>query len=189
MEKKNQYMEVAYQLYVDGDNGLELMEETGKDRPFQFITGFGIALDAFENQLVEKSKDSEFDFTIPKEEAYGDFMDERVLDLDREMFMVDGKFDQERVYEDAMIPLQNEEGQRFFGRVVEIGEKSVKVDLNHPLAGEDLHFKGRVLENRPATKNEIESLMAQLTGGCGGCGGKCSGGQCGDGCGCGECGN
>lgn len=178
MEKTNQYLEIAYQLYVDGDNGLELMEETGKDRPFQFITGFGIALDAFEKQVGGLAKDSEFDFTIPKDEAYGDFLEERVLDLDREMFTVDGKFDEERVYEDAMIPLQNEEGQRFFGRVVEIGAKSVKVDLNHPLAGEDLHFRGRVLESRPATAKEIESLAAQLRGGCGGCSGGYSGGSC-----------
>ena len=38
MEKKNQYMEVAYQLFVDGEQGLEMMEEATKERPFQFIT-------------------------------------------------------------------------------------------------------------------------------------------------------
>lgn len=52
MEKKNQYMEVSYQLFVDGEQGQELMEETTKEQPFQWITGFGYALDAFENQLV-----------------------------------------------------------------------------------------------------------------------------------------
>ena len=42
MEKKNQYMEVSYQLYVDSEQGLEMMEEATKERPFQFITGFGL---------------------------------------------------------------------------------------------------------------------------------------------------
>ncbi len=187
MEKKNQYMEIAYQLFVDGDNGLELMEETTKERPFQFISGFGIALDAFENQLTDLDKGAAFEFSIPKEQAYGEYMDDHVLDLEREMFFVDGRFDQEHIYEDAIIPLQNEEGQRFYGRVVEVGPEKVKVDLNHPLAGETLHFKGTILENRPATAKEIEQMVAHLTGGCGGgCNGGCSGG-CSGGCDCGDC--
>ena len=68
--------------------------------------------------------------------------------------------------------------------VSEIGDKKVTVDLNHPYAGLDLHFTGKVLENRPATAKEIEQMAKFLSGeGCGGC----SGGSCGDGCGgCGE---
>ena len=100
---------------------------------------------------------------------------------------VDGRFDKEHIYEDAVIPLQNEEGQRFYGRVAEIGPEKVKVDLNHPLAGEDLHFKGSIIVNRPATTQEIEKLIAHMSGGCGGNCGSC-GGSCGEGCNCGECG-
>lgn len=45
---QNKFMSVVYQLYTvtDGENTLE--EQTGDDRPFEFITGFGVALDAFE---------------------------------------------------------------------------------------------------------------------------------------------
>ena len=191
MENKNQYMEVSYQLYVDGEQGLELMEEATQERPFQWITGFGFALDAFESQLAGLEKGAAFDFTIPKEQAYGDYIEERVLDLAREMFCIEGKFDEEHIYPDAIIPLQNEDGQRFYGRVVEIGADKVKVDLNHPLAGETLHFKGQVLENRPATNKEIEMMLPHCGGcggGCGSCGGDC-GGDCGGNCGgnCGGC--
>ena len=178
MPKQNQYMEVAYQLFVDGENGLEMMEEAPQNRPFKYITGFGVALDAFEQQLEGLAKGAAFDITIPKEQAYGDYQDEYVLDLEREMFCVDGKFDSEHIYEDAIIPLQNEEGRRFYGRVAEIGQDKVKVDLNHPLAGETLHFKGTVLENRPATTDEIQQLVNHMSGGCKG---NCSG--CGGGCG------
>ena len=192
MEQKNQYMEVAYQLFVGGEEGQEMMEEATKERPFQFITGFGIALDDFEKELVGLEKGAAFDFSIAKEQAYGDYKDELVMDLEREMFCIDGRFDQEHIYEDAIIPLQTEEGRRFFGRVAEIGSDKVKVDLNHPLAGETLHFVGTVLENRLATSKEIEQLIAHMSGGCGGCGG-CEGGchgdqGCGGDCNCGSCG-
>ena len=110
------------------------------------------------------------------------------------MFCINGHFDHEHIYEDAIIPLQNEEGQRFYGRVVTVGEDKVKVDLNHPLAGETLHFKGTILDTREATTKEIEHMVAHMTGGGCGCGdcGDCGG--CGehhhehhDGCGCGHC--
>ena len=121
------------------------------------------------------------------------------MELERDVFSINGHFDHEHVYQDAIIPLQNEEGNRFYGHVVEIGEEKVKVDLNHPLAGETLYFKGEVLENREATEDEIGHLMKHLAGGCGGHCGDCEGG-CGhdhdhdccdhhheDGCGCGHC--
>ena len=186
-------MSIAYKLYVDGDNGLEMMEEATAEKPFQFITGFGVALDAFEQQVENLEQGAAFDFDIPKEQAYGEYDEEHVLDLERDIFCINGHFDHEHIYEDAIIPLQNEEGHRFYGRVVTVGEDKVKVDLNHPLAGETLHFKGTILENREATTKEIEHMVAHMSGGCG-CGdcGDCDG--CGghhhehhDGCGCGHC--
>lgn len=198
MEKKNQYMEVAYQLFVDGENGQEMTEETTKERPFQFITGFGVALDAFEQQVAGLQKGDSFDFTITHDQAYGDYRDDLVLDLEREVFSINGHFDHEHIYEDAIVPLQNEEGNRFYGRIVEVGEEKVKVDLNHPLAGEDLTFKGTIVENREATAKEIEHLVAHMAGGCGcscdDCNGGCEHEHCNhehhehhDGCGCGHC--
>ena len=175
MENKNRFIALNYRLYVDGEEGKELMEETKADQPFQFITGFGITLDAFEKNVANLEKGQEFSFSLEKEEAYGEYVDERVLDLDREMFCVDGRFDHEHIYVDAIVPLQNEDGNRFYGRIVEIGEEKVKVDLNHPLAGETLHFEGKVVENREATNEEVQQLIKHMTGGCSGCGGNCHG--------------
>ena len=67
------------------------------------------------------------------------------------------------------------------GLVLEITDEAVKMDFNHPLAGEDLHFTGDILEVREATDEEI---AATVHGGCGsgcGCGSdsSCGSGGCG----------
>ena len=46
---QNKFLSVVYQLYSVAENGEKHLEEqTGDDRPFEFITGFGISLDRFE---------------------------------------------------------------------------------------------------------------------------------------------
>lgn len=180
MDKKtNKYIAVAYKLYTN-ENGTETMiEEAPANRPFQFISGMGLALDEFEAKVAEMQKDEAFDFVLVKEQAYGEHEDERVLSLDREMFCIDGKLDEEHIFVDAIIPLQNENGQRFLGKVLEVGDSKVKVDLNHPLAGKDLHFIGSIVESREATNEEIQNMINNMNGGCGGncgdCGGGCGG--------------
>jgi FKBP-type peptidyl-prolyl cis-trans isomerase SlyD len=106
-----------------------------------------------------------------------------VLELDREIFSINGQFDKEHIYKDAIVPLQNEDGNRFYGRVLDITDEKVKMDLNHPLAGKTLNFKGKIAENREATLDEIQSMINHLSGeGCGNGCGDCDGG-CGEGCG------
>ena len=53
----NKFIAVSYRLYVDGDKGKEMMEEATEEQPFHFISGFGIALDAFEKNIVNLQKD------------------------------------------------------------------------------------------------------------------------------------
>ena len=180
----NKRMAVSYKLYIDGDNGKEMIEEAPASQPFQFISGFGFALDAFEDKVTQTAEGENFTLTLTKEQAYGEYLQELVLDLDREMFVVNGRFDSDHIFVDAVIPLQNEEGQRFNGRVVEIGAEKVKVDLNHPLAGETLHFVGKVVDVRDVTPGELKALHQR---GCGGCHGSCD--DCESDCnsGCGSC--
>lgn len=192
-QNENKYVAVAYDLYAIDETGRHLVERAPESEPFVFLSGFGIALEAFEKELVELQTGSNFDFTLTTEQGYGIYDEERVLELDRDLFTIDGRFDRERIFIDAIVPLQNQEGDRFMARVIDIRDQVVVVDLNHPLAGKELNFQGTVVENRPATDDEIQKLIRQLTGeGCGGCGG-CEGGEgCnadGEGCGKKGCGN
>ena len=184
----NKYIAVAYKLYTVDNGESELVEEATDKEPFQFISGYGITLDAFEKEIAGLEKGAEFDFTLQKDEAYGDYEQEHVLDLDKEIFCINGHFDRERIYKDAIVPLQNEDGNRFLGKVVSVGNDKVRIDLNHPLAGKTLNFKGHVVESREATNEEIQGLINRMNGeGCC-CGGHHDdGGCCGHGHGEGHC--
>ena len=70
--------------------------------------------------------------------------------------------------------------------------KHVKLLESKKSAGKTLQFTGEVLTNRDATKEEIQSILNQLSHECGGCGGHCGGcggddcgedHECGGGCG------
>lgn len=185
----NQLFEVIYKLYAKDNEGTEMVEEATREQPFQFISGMGFALEAFESEVMPLEKGMSFDFTIDRDNAYGDIDPEKIVDVSRDIFAVNGHFDHDNVFKGAILPLINEEGERFYGKVLSVGDEQVKMDFNHPLAGKALTFAGEVVEKREATQEEINALLAQMSGegcGCGSC--NCddaSEGGCGCGCGCG----
>jgi FKBP-type peptidyl-prolyl cis-trans isomerase SlyD len=124
-----------------------------------------------------------FDFTIACADAYGDFDEEHVIDLPKQIFEVDGKFDSERIVAGNVVPLMTSEGQRINGTVQEIKADVVVMDMNHPLAGCDLNFVGEVIESRPATNEELAEIARMMSGGGCSCGCDSCGDGCGDGCG------
>ena len=191
----NKSVSAEYELYVDGEKEgeLELMEKATAEQPLSFIYGVGMMLPKFEENIFGLAAGEKFDFTIDNEDAYGAYEDENVLDLDRSIFEIDGKLDEEVVFEGNVVPLMDNEGHRINAQVVEVTDTHVKVDLNHPLAGETLHFKGSILEVREATEKELSALHGGGgcgcgSGGCGdegcGCDDGVEGGSCGSGCGC-----
>ena len=196
---ENKYITVAYKLYAIENGEKDFTEEATTEHPFQFISDMGTTLDAFEAQIKPLQKGEKFNFTLSVEEAYGEYEQERVLELNKDVFKVNGHFDKEHIYPGSVVPLMNADGARFNGTITDVKEDTVTVDLNHPLAGKALNFIGEVTENRDATKDEIQGMLNMLSGegGCG-CGCDSCGGGCGDdcdcdghhheeGCGCGHC--
>ena len=186
---ENKYITVAYKLYVTNDGKEELVEEATKEHPFQFISGIGATLDRFEREVASLNQDDKFDFIIPSDEAYGEYMSEGVRTVSKDMFKIDGTFDAERIYPGAIVPLQDSEGHQFYATVGEVTADTVTVDLNHPHAGKDLRFVGEVVVSREATNEEMQELLSDMSqeGGCSCCGGGCDsddneGGCCGGGC-------
>lgn len=167
----NKFVSLSYDLNVGEGSEKELMERATPEQPLEFIYGTNSMLEAFEKNLDELSEGDSFDFTLTPDQAYGEYDDEHLVDLPKNIFEVDGKVDENVVFEGNTIPMMDANGNRLNGSVVSMDDESVKMDFNHPLAGETLHFSGKVLSVREATPEEIAALFAPQECGCGsGCG-------------------
>ncbi len=190
----NKFVSASYDLFVGGEDGsaAELMEKATAEKPLSFIYGAGMMLEAFEKNLFDLGVNDTFDFVLSAEEAYGEYDETHVVDIPKSVFEVDGKIDSEIIFENNTVPMMDQMGNRMNGTIVSIGEESIKMDFNHPLSGENLHFVGTIIEVREATPEEVQSFLG---GGCGGgcnCGEDgcddedCNSGGCGGGCSCGH---
>ena len=185
--KNGKYVELAYELSeIDGTNEETMLVMT-KEHPECIV--FGVeqnVIPALLNALEGKTVGDTFDTVIEPKDAFGEFNEKLLMTLERELFERDGKFDNEHVHNGAVITMMTAEGYPVQGLVLNVGDKNVQVDFNHPLAGKTVRFKGEILTVRDATEQE---LHPSCSGGCSGCSGCGDGGHdhncggCGDGCG------
>lgn len=176
----NKYVAVIYDLNVGEGEERELMEKATREVPLKFIYGTGMMIPAFEDALAGLESGDQFDFSLTPENAYGEYNEDHVLELPKNIFEIDGKFDSEMVKEGNTIPMMDADGHRMNGSVLEVKKDVVVMDFNHPLAGETLHFKGEVVDVHEPTAEEIAAMASSSCGGgCEGCGGGCGDHECG----------
>ena len=174
------FVEIAYKIFLVGKDGDTMIYEFKESKPDKFVFGHEPGmLEAFTSHLEGLKVGDEFDFILAPIEAFGERNPELVQKIDKQIFVIDGEFDSERVYEGAFVPMMTADGMRIEGIVKEIDDSTVTVDFNHQLAGETVKYTGKIINVREAT--EEEKNPPRHCGGCGGgdCGG-CGDGNCGD---------
>jgi len=185
----NAVVEFCYELEVDG----QIVDQTTKERPLDYIHGTGGLLPKLEAHIEGMEPGSTFEITLSPADGYGDVNPDMIIDLPQSAFEVNGEVREDLLVPGNTIPMLNSMGGVIPGVVLEVSEDSVKMDLNHQMAGKTLHFTGEILTVREATEKELtEGLHGEFVHscGCGGChghDGDCGGceGGCGDDCGCG----
>jgi len=145
---------MTYTLREESSAG-QVIQKVTEDRPFVYLFGVAGLLPAFKANLEGKTSGEEFAFTLSNEDAYGLPSDENILSLDKKIFEIDGMFDEANIKVGEVVPMEDENGYPLSGKILEIGADSVLVDFNHPLAGMNLFFEGKILEVREATDEEM----------------------------------
>ena len=195
---KDKVVEFIYELEVDGN----IVDHTTKERPLDYIHGTQGILPKLEAHIEGMEAGDKFTVTLAPEDAYGQVDPNKIIDLPKTAFEVNGQIREDLLVPGTRIPMMNSMGAVIPGVVLEVTENTVKMDLNSEMAGKTLHFTGEIISVREATEKELaEGLHGEFVhsngcggchgnhGGCGVCGGGCGEGGCGDGeggCGCGE---
>lgn len=190
MNISNQKMVTLSYTLRKGDKKGEIIEKTTDANPLKFVYGMGLMLPMFEENLLGKKMGEAFEMSIAAAEAYGEVDKDAIVDIPKDIFVFDGVFDAEKFAVGCEIPMQTSDGRHLNGTILEVGDASLKMDFNHPLAGIDLFFEGDIIEVRDASDEELAALTQGCGGGCGSCGGSCGsqdGEDCGSNCGCGGC--
>lgn len=151
---QNMVAAITYTLKSNNKEG-KIIESIDNTKPVEFIFGKDSLLPGFESKLTGLGNGESFEFTIPSTEAYGPFKDELVVDLDKQIFAQNGVINEQILQIGNQIPMADSQGRRMNGIVREVMDEKVKMDFNHPLAGQDLYFSGQVERVREATYEEL----------------------------------
>lgn len=187
MEKiqPGKYVEITYDLFeVLPDGSRQLVHRVDSDDPERFVYGVtqGLIL-PLEKALEGLAQGDSFSVAVPAAEGFP-FNPDDIVELEKNIFVVDGKFDTSMIFPGAYVPMMTGDGFRINGKVLDVTDKHVKMDFNHPLVGKDIFFDGKVATVRDATPEDIHPACG-CGGGCGNCGGGC-GDEGDEGC-CGGC--
>ena len=161
----NKVVLVHYTLREGAADG-ELIESTEGSDPLGYIHGLGYMIPDFEANLAGKQVGDKFAFGIEAANAYGEYDEEALTEIPLEAFGLEEELNPADIFvAGEVIPLQDDKGNEFMATVIELTGETVKVDLNHPMAGMNLHFTGHVEAIRPATQEELEHGHVHGTGG------------------------
>jgi FKBP-type peptidyl-prolyl cis-trans isomerase SlyD len=145
---------IIYELRETNANG-RILEKLKENKPLNFIFGTGRLLPAFEANLFSLESGNSFSFNLSADKAYGERREEMIINVPLSVFDNDGKVDENICRVGNEVPMVDGSGNPFYGIINEILEDSVRMDFNHPMAGVDLFFSGKILDIREPSEEEI----------------------------------
>lgn len=163
--EKNKVVSVSYALRTE-ENG-PVVEQTTDDRLLEYLHGRGMMLAKFEENLNDLEEGATVSFHLTPEEGYGEYRPEMVVEIPKEAFCKeDGSLNEMICYVGNHVPMQDNHGNHFIGKILEISDATVKTDFNHDMAGKDLYFTVGVKSVRDASEEEIEHGHVHHDGHC-----------------------
>jgi FKBP-type peptidyl-prolyl cis-trans isomerase SlyD len=134
---------------LKNDEGQILDSSEGRE-PLAYLHGAGNIIPGLESALEGKEEGDTLSVTIMPAEGYGERDEALVMAVDRSEFP-----DPQQVQVGARFNIQTDQGVHL-ATVTDVTEDQAKLDLNHPLAGETLHFDVEVVDIKEASEEERE---------------------------------
>lgn len=142
---------VSLQYQVNLESGQEI-ERTESDAPLEYLHGSSQIIPGLEQAIEGMSIGEEKEVHLEPAAAYGQRNPDEIVDVDKDSFPES----MDLSIGSAVAVRDEESGQSFQAIIQEVDDDKVVLDFNHPLAGESLHFKVKVVGLRPGTDAEID---------------------------------
>ena len=128
----------------------ELVDTSREGEPLPYLHGANKIVPGLEQALEGKTAGDKLQVSVPPHLGYGEYMDEMVQQVPREMF---SGIDTLEV--GMQFHAEGNSGQQHVVTVTAVEGDQVTVDGNHDLAGETLNFDVEIMEVREATEDEL----------------------------------
>ncbi len=152
--KVDKHTVVSLHYTLKNNDGNVLDTSQGGD-PLVYLHGVGNLIPGLEKEINGKEEGTEFQATVSPEEAYGQRNEEFIKTVSKNDFQ-----GEEELQVGMQVQIQSQSGEKALAMVSDIKGENVDLDLNHPLAGETLHFDVKIEGVRQATAEEIEHKHA-----------------------------
>ncbi len=123
-----------------------VFDSSREREPLEFTVGSGQVITGFERAVEGMEVGEAREARIEADDAYGERRDDLVLDLPKEQVPEDME-----IAPGMRLELRQPDGQAVPVTVAEVGEQSVTLDANHPLAGQPLTFELELVEIQGGT--------------------------------------
>ena len=144
--EKDRVVRFHYTVSEVGQEPLETSE--GRD-PLAILIGHGNIIPGLEKAMDGREAGEKFEVDVPAAEAYGERREGLTQRVPKKHFKG------ARLEPGMQAVLPTNFGPRAV-TIQKVGMSVVDVDLNHPMAGKDLHFAIEIVDVREASAEEIE---------------------------------
>ena len=134
--------------YTLADKDGKVIDSSQGQNPLIFLEGSGQIIPGLETVVIQMNKGEKKDIKVPYKDAYGPYDQTLVYQIPRE------KFPNPNIKVGDMFQVGSEDQYRVM-TVLEINDKEISLDGNHPLAGQDLNFSIEITDKRDATPEEV----------------------------------
>lgn len=153
--KDNQVVSMEYTLHVDGKK----LDSSEGQEPLEFLAGAQNIISGLEREMMGMKIGESKDVVVAPAEGYGEFDEKAFVEVPKSEFPADMPL---RPGLELQVTDQN--GLPMYARIESVGDETVRLNFNHPLAGKELHFNVKVVGLRDATAEELEHGHAHTAG-------------------------
>ena len=141
-----QVVTMHYTLHVNG----ELVDSSQGAEPLMFIQGMGHIIPGLEHELYDLHVGDSKKVTVAPKDGYGVVDAEAFMEVPRNAFPAEVP-----MKVGTQLELKDKSGHPTMARIESVADETIRLDMNHPLAGKQLDFDVTIAALRPATEEEV----------------------------------